>query len=221
MISSNAPRAFSSESPIEQAEDAHRLAPVWNGFLHEFRNHLTVLMAATSELRAELPPALALQVGDAVFQTERNVQGLTALVALVDASMRTVEPVIAPLGGIVDRAVRLATPAVGSRAVITTDVPRDAGVKNRGSALEGLLAALIVDLARSHGGGDGAELGRSPRVHVSADVGRRGLTIEIACEGARFSSTSWRYALATEIAAKLDADLVQADEASAYVVQLR
>jgi hypothetical protein len=220
MISSNATRSFLADSPIENADDARRFAPVWNGFLHEFRNHLTVLMAATSELRSEIPPALALHVGDAVFETERNVQGLTSLVALVDASVRTVEPIIAPLGAIIDRALRLAAPSVG-RATITADVPRETGVRNRGSALEGLVAALIVDLARSHGGADAAELGRSPRVHVSGDASRRGLALEIACQGARLDRSSWRFALATEIAAKLDADLTPADEGSAYVVQLR
>ena len=230
MISSSTTRSLFSERTADLDAEAHRLAPgltVWNGFLHEFRNHLTVLMAATSELRAEIPPALAWKVGDAIFETERTVQGLTSLVGLVDASLRAVEPVIAPLGEVVDRALRLAAPAAGRRTTIAAQVPREVGVRNRGSALEGLLAALVIDLAKSHVGGRadiGSEIGRQARVRIDADVGRRGLAIEIACEGAHMdasSSSSWRRALATDLALRLDAALTVHPEDSAYVVQLR
>ncbi len=179
-------------------------------------------MAVTSELRAEIPPALALQVGDAVFETERNVQGLTSLVALVDASMRTVEPLIAPLGDVVDRAVRLAAPSAGRCTSIVTRVPRALGVRNRGMALESLLAALIVELARSHDGtGANGDGGRAPRVSLDAELGRRGLSIEVACTGAHLDPSSWRVALAAELAAKLDVTLTPVAEASAYIVQFR
>jgi hypothetical protein len=234
MISSSTTRSLFSDPSADLDADVHRPDPgltVWNGFLHEFRNHLTVLMAATSELRAEIPPALAWKVGDAIFETERTVQGLTALVGLVDASLHTVEPVIAPLGDVVDRAVRLAAPAAGRRTAIAAQVPRELGVRNRGSALEGLLAALVVDLAKSHAGarrnggaGDGGSDGPHARVRIDADVGRRGLAIEIACEGAHMdasSSSSWRRALATDLALKLDAALTVHPEDAAYVVQLR
>ena len=209
-----------------------RSAPVpsvWKGFLHEFRNHLTVLMAATSELRAEAPPAFALRVGETIVQMERHVQGLTELVAFVDASMHAGDPIIARLGDVVDRAVGLAGPVSGRSVSITTRVPRDTGVRNRGSLLECLLAALVADLARSgpgkpEGRPDGKAEGTSepvgvPVVVVEADVDRRGLAIEVARPGARVDASSWRFALAAELAARLDVTLTSAPGASAYVVQ--
>jgi hypothetical protein len=194
---------------------------VWNGILHEFRNHLTVLLAATSELRAQIPPALALTVGDALCETERHVQGMTSLLALLDASMRTVDYLIAPLGGVLDRAVRLAAPIAGPRVTITAHAPpRDAGVRNRGAALESLIAVLILDIARAPCANDVAPA-RAPHVRVVAEVGRRGIVIEIASPGARLDLSSWRLTLAAELAAKLDAVLTPSPEASAYLVQLR
>ena len=232
MISSQSTRSLSLDPSADHADlgaDAPLIGPVWNGILHEFRNHLTVLAAATSELRAEIPPALALRVGDALCETERNVQGLTSLLALVDASIRTVEPLITELGGVVDRAIRLAAPAAGRRVSITADVPRKAGVKNRGSALECLLAVLLLDLARAqvkHVQLDGKdhEISRAPRIHVEAEVGRRGLAICLESDGASPSPDSWRFLLASDLAAKLDAKLVsssQTAEVGSYVVQFR
>jgi hypothetical protein len=195
---------------VGDAADADRVEPasrVWHGFLEEFRNHLTVLAAATD---------------DAIFETERKVRGLTSLVALVDASVDgaagSLEPVIATLGTIVDRAVRLAAPASGPRTSIVVRVPRASGVRNRGAALEGLVAALIIDLAKAPGPGDS---GRSPLVHVDADLGRRGLAIEVSCGGARLdrSPRSWRFDLASELADRLGATLTVVPEISTYVVQ--
>ena len=231
MISPSNTRALLHDSPVEHGTDAHPIASVWNGFLHEFRNHLTVLMSATSELRAELPPSPAQRVGEAMAEMDRNVQGLTTLVALVDASVRSSEAIVTPLGDVVDRAVRLAGSSAGRRVSITTQVPRAAGARNKGAALESLLAALIVDLARSHEAAGGVDA--APRVRVDGEVGRRGLTLEVACAGARFDARgtqpvpslqplhSWRLGLAAELARKLDATLTSHPEASAYVVQLR
>jgi hypothetical protein len=220
MLSPNSTRSFLSDSSTDHGADARRPSPVWNGVLHEFRNHLTVLLAATSELRAQIPPALESSVGDALCDAERHVQGMTSLLALLDASMRSADSLITPLGAVVDRAVRLATPAAGQRATITSHAPRDAGVRNRGSALEGLIAVLILDLARAPYANDVAPT-REPHVSVTAEVGRRGISIEIVSAGARLDPASWRLALAAELAAKLDAVLTPSPEASAYLVQLR
>jgi hypothetical protein len=246
MISSQLPRSFLHDSPAERPNpdaDERRFVPVWNGILQEFRNHLTVLMAVTSELRAEIPPALALQVGDAVVETERNVQSLTALLALADASVRTVEPLISELGEVVDRAIRLAAPAAGRRVSIVANVPRRAGVKNRGSALECLLAALLVDLARSslaRGSsrpvqrvqldGKDHEIAHAPRIRIDAEVSRNGLAIYVESDGPRPAPGSWRSLLAADLAAKLDATLTASTEpassagggeVAAFVVQFR
>jgi hypothetical protein len=227
MMSTSSIRSLLSNLSVESDADARRIdpsSPVWNGFLDEFRNQLTALMATSRELGAEAPQAS--EVGDAVFEAERKVRGLTSLVALVDASVdasvRTIEPIIAPLGVIVDRAVRLAGPSAGPRTSIVVSVPRAAGVLNRGAAFEGMLAALIVDLARSHAGARvdvDVDAGRPPLVRVEGDAGRRGLAIEVSCDGARPDSSSWRFVLATELAAELGASLAISVESSAYVVQ--
>jgi Pentapeptide repeats (8 copies) len=201
MISPNSTRTSLSESSADHALDADRLVPVWGGVLHEFRNHLKALMTAT-------------------------------LLALVDASVRTFEPLISSLGEVVDRAVRLAAPAAGRRLSLTTHVPREVGVRNRGAALECLMAALIIDLARAdlaradlaRADLARADLGgasRSPRVRVDAELGRRGLAIEIASDGVRPDPGSWRLLLATDLAAKLGATLVSQPEVAAYVIQFR
>jgi hypothetical protein len=227
MIATKSTRAFLSNPAASDDADSDRIdpaSPVWHGFLDEFRNNLSVLAAATDGLREDVSPGLVEEIGDAVFDTERKVRGLTALASLADASAGSIEPILAPLGLIVDRAVRLAAPASGGRASIVVSIPRALGVKNRGAALEGLLAALMMDLAAGHAPADAraaGELERPPLVRVDADAGRRGLTIEVSCSGARLdaSARSWRFTLASELAARLGATLTVEPEAFAYVVQ--
>lgn len=206
--------------PVEDhGDELPPVVAVWNGILREFRNHLTVIMAAADELRAEMPPAIAFQMGDALGETERSVEGLSALVALVDAAVRTVEPTICDLDGVFQRAIRLATPSVGRRVSLSVAPGDRAGIKNRGSALECLLAALIVDLARA-GARDGVD-DRSPRVSLRAEATRASLAIEVESDGARPAAGSWRLLLARELASKLGATILPQPEPAAYVVQFR
>jgi hypothetical protein len=243
MISSNSTIPIRPDPPAghaDQGEDLMQIVPVWNGILHEFRNHLTVLMAAATELRAEMPPTMALQVAEAVTETERNVQSLNSLIALVDASVRTVEPVISDLDETIDRALRLAAPSVGRRVSLTamSRTGRKGGVKNRGTALECLLAALIVDLARGAEGrvgegrvgegrvgegqtGKAGQPPRCPSIQVQAEIGRGLLTIEIESNGARPVPGSWRFLLAKNLATKVDATIVPDPDVPGYLVQFR
>jgi hypothetical protein len=222
MLSPNFSRPLRADLRADQGAEPPRLAPVWNGILLEFRNHLTGLMAAATELRTEIPPSLALQVGQAVGETERNVQSLSSLLALVDASVRTVEPLISDLDGILDRAIRLATPALGRRATISAKTGHKVGVKNRGSALECLLAALIVDLARAQSRIDGNSVERAHPVHleIHPEISRGSLAIEIESDGPRPQAGSWRFLLACDLAAKLDAEIALASDVAAYVVHV-
>jgi hypothetical protein len=224
MISSKSTRTLPADSSANQGEDERRLVPVWKGFLHEFRNHLTVLMAATSDLRADVLPPLSPEVDMAISEAERTVAGLTSLATLMDASMLNAEPLIARLGEVVDRAVRLAAPFAGRRASITTNGPRDTGVRNQGSALESLLAVLIVEAACSQEAARAPDLAgpaASPRVRIDAEVGRQGIAIEVTGDGSRLDPSSWRLDLAAELAMKLDATLTAHPDGGAYVVQLR
>ena len=208
------------ETLVDRRDDHPRFAPLWNGILHEFRNHLTVLTAVASELRSEIPPALTLPVGEAVGETERSVQSLASLLALVEASTWTVEPVIADLDDVIERAIRLAAPVVGRRVSITAKLGRRSGVKNRGSALECLIAALIIDLARPTDI-QSVEVGRPCQIAVYVELSRASLAIEIESDGARPAAGSWRFLLARELAEKLDATVSSPDDVPAYVVQFR
>jgi hypothetical protein len=203
-------------------ENVRQLAPLWNGLLHEFRNHLSTLTAATTELRGEIQPSFSVHLAAAVAETERSVQSLTSLIALVEASVRAVEPMISDLDGVVERAIRLAAPAVGRRVSITAQLGRKTGVKNRGSALEGLLASLIVDLGRAYAAeSHGLEAPRPHEVRIHAELSRSGLAIEVSSDGARPSASSWRYLMARELADRLDATLSVSPDASTFLVQFR
>jgi len=216
MSSSSSLLSIPPDSLAERTPDSISDVSVWNGILHEFRNHLTVLMAAANELRAETPPALALQIGEALGETERSVEGLTSLVALIDASIRTVDSLVCNLDDVLARAVRLAAPAVGRRVTLQVRRGNDrTGIKNRGSTLECLLAALVVDLARAGGHG------RAPTVTLEAISCRGSLAIEIESDGAPPAAGSWRFLLARELAAKLGSSIHSQRDASAYVVQFR
>jgi hypothetical protein len=202
------------------ADELAVFEPIWSGALHEFRNHLTVLLAAANELRASLPAAIALDVADAVAETERNVQNLSSLVAQIDAVVKSGEPLISDLDEMIERALRIAAPALGRRVSVSVSKGRKAGARNRGATLECLLASLIVDLARAADTRT-ADASRRPRLQINVEVGRGALIVEIESNGGRPPAGSWRFLLATELAAKLDASVAPHPDLPGYVVQFR
>jgi hypothetical protein len=148
------------------------------------------------------------------FRNRTADQGLTSLVTLIDASMRSEDPIISDLHGVVSRALDIAKPdmaAAGRLVCVTTHVSARTGVKNCGSALECLLAALLVDLAH----------GRVSNLRLYADVARGSLEIEIEGDGPRPPVGSWRFLLACDLAARLGATIVSPPETASYVVRFR
>jgi hypothetical protein len=220
MLPSSQKLSIAANPAPDQGGTGGAVAPVWNGILHEFRNHLTVLLAATTELRAEMPASMALQVAEAVTETERNVQSLGSLITFMDASVTEAEPLICDLDGTIERALRLARPSVGHRVSVTASRGRKAGVRNIGSALESLLASLIVDLARA-GEGKASDLSRCHSIVVRTEQGPRSMAIEIESTGVRPAAGSWRHLLASDLAVKLGAVIVPHPESPGYVVQFR
>src|SRR5579863_8378356 len=101
------------ESGVEADPELVRFVPVWDGILHEFRNHLTVLLAAAGEIRAATESVGTRQISAALAETEWNVERLNALVGFVEAAVRDGSSVIADLDDVVERALRLAAPALG------------------------------------------------------------------------------------------------------------
>jgi hypothetical protein len=203
----------------ERRDEASDFAAIWNGILHEFRNHLTVLLASATEMRAALPPTLAVDVAAAVTEAERNVQSLSALLTQLDAAMSAGETLISDLDEMLERALRIAAPSFGRGISISVTKGRKAGVKNRGAALECLLSALLADVARVAEAKPGET--RRPELSVDVDVGRSMLTVEIASNGSRPSPGSWRLALASQLASRLDATIGPHPEVAGYVVQFR
>jgi hypothetical protein len=243
-ITGTAPRrAPGPETLDEMPGERPRFVDVWNGILHEFRNHLKVLANAATELRAEMPPSLALHVTEAVSETERNVQSLGTLLSLADASLRETAPrarasrerereeeeggddgagfVVTGLDQVLERAIHLAAPAVGRSVSITVVRGPGIGVKNRGNALECLLAAIIIDLARAAEGRNVDAALRAPRIGLRAEAGRGGLAIEIESSGLPPVAGSWRALLANGLAARLDATLTTLSGGAGYVVSLQ
>jgi hypothetical protein len=239
-ITGSAPRrAPGPETLDEMPGERPRFVSVWNGILHEFRNHLKVLAATATELRAEMPPALALHFTEAVSETERTVQSLGTLLSLADASLREVESrrlesreaesreddrdagfIVSGLDQVLERAVHLAAPAVGRSVSITVLRGPGIGVKNRGNALECLLAAVIIDLARASEGRNVEAALRAPRIGLRAEAGRGGLAIEIESSGLPPVTGSWRALLASDLAARLEATLTTLPGSAGYVVHL-
>jgi nitrogen-specific signal transduction histidine kinase len=220
-ITGPAPRRGPGPETLDEMPGEHsRFTDVWSGILHEFRNHLKVLSAAATELRAEMPPSLALHVTEAVSETERNVQSLGTLLSLADVSLREAESVVTDLDQVLDRAIRLAAPAVGRAVSIIVVRGPHVGVRNRGNALECLLAALIIDLARAADGRNVEAALRAPRIGLKAEAGRGGLAIEIESNGLPPVAGSWRTILASDLAARLEATLSPLPEGAGFDVQL-
>jgi hypothetical protein len=205
------------ESGVEADPELVRLVPVWDGILHEFRNHLTVLLAAANEIRVATPPSGIRAIADALAETESNVLRLNALVGFVDAAMRDGTTVIADLDDVVARAVRLAAPTVG-RTTVSLHKERRTGVANRGSAFESMLAALLIDLAQADprsSSPDGGPL--QIDIHVEATRGALVLSIESA--GQRPPVDSWRFALSSELAARIGATITTLPDGAGYLVR--
>ncbi|HEX3905740.1 MAG TPA: hypothetical protein VH853_23140 [Polyangia bacterium] len=195
-----------------------RAAPVWDGILGEFRNHLTALLAVASEIRAAAPLTGPGQIAGALAETEWNIQRLDALVGFVDGVLRDGTPVIADLDDVVERALRLAAPTLG-RTSVSVHKERRTGVSNRGSALESLLAALLVELVRAEG--KGVSAGERPlQIEIHVEVTRSTMFLSIESDGRRPSVESWRFALASDLASRLGATVATLPDGAGYLVRL-
>jgi hypothetical protein len=194
------------------------LVPICSGIIHEFRNHLTLLSAATTEVKAvTASPTTVPEILTALIETESNVQRMTALMAFIDAAVTSGTPATVELDGVIERALRLVAPALG-RVAVSFNKANAVRVRNEGAALECLLAGLIVELARA-----GMET-RDPiyrqQIDVFADVGRGAIVVEIDSSGRRPPAGSWRVALARELAIRVGASVTAPAAGAGFAVQL-
>lgn len=204
------------ESGVEVDPELVRLVPVWDGVLHEFRNHLTVLLAAANEIRVATPPAVVRGIADALAKTESHVHRLNALLRFVDAAMKDGTPVIADLDDAVARALRLAAPTVG-RTTVSLHKERRTGVANRGSAFESMLAALLVDLAHADPQSSSAD-GGPLQIDIHVEATRGALLLSIESTGRRPAVDSWRFVLSSDLAARIGATIATLPDGAGYLV---
>jgi hypothetical protein len=207
-----------ADSPILTDPDPVPLAPIWDGILREFRNHLTVLLAVAGEIRTASPTANAGAAVTALAEAEENVQRLDALVGFVDAALRNGTKVVADLDDVFERALRLAAPALG-RTSVSLHKDRRTGIANQGTALEAMLAALLIELAQA-GGRDREGTSDRPRaidIHVEATRGAMFLSLE--SDGRRPGVGGWRFALACDLAVRLGAAVTPLPDTAGYLVR--
>src|SRR5262245_43962255 len=197
--------------------DLGEFVPIWSGILHEFRNHLALMLAATTEVRIVTAPAVVPEISRALTETEWNVQRMSALVAFVDAAIRGGAPATADLDAVIERALRLAAPALG-RVAVSFNKPRRIDVRNRGTALECLIAGLIIELARV--GSETLAPNCRQQIDVFADVGRGSTVLEIDSGGISPSPPSWRVALAHDLATRIGASVTTPAASAGFVVRL-
>ena len=205
------------ESGVEAEPELRRLVPVWDGILHEFRNHLTVLLAAANEIRVATPLGGTRGIAEALADTESNVHRLNALVEFVDAAIRDGTPVIADLDDVVARALRLAAPTLG-RTTVSLHKERRTGVANRGSAFESMLAALLVDLAQADPQSS-SPVGARLQIEIHVEATRGALVLSIESSGQRPPVDSWRLALSSDLAARIGATVATLPDGAGYLVR--
>jgi hypothetical protein len=204
--------------------DARDLSPLWIGVLREFRNHLGQLAAATAEVKAlTLSSAVVPEIAPALHATEWNTQRLNALVAFIEAAVRGGPPATVDLDQVIEGALRLAAPALG-RVAISFDKPHRIDVRNRGTALESLIAGLIVELAQAGAKSTDPSYRLQIDVHANLGIGigagRGAIVLEIDSSGLRPSSGSWRVALAHDLASQIGATVSAPPDFAGFVIRL-
>ncbi len=204
------------ETPGNRDGQLHQVTSVWNGILHEFRNHLTVLLGTATEIRVALPYDAGREVAEALGETEWNVQRLNALVGFLDAVLREGSQVVADLDDVVERALRLAAPTMG-RTAVSVHKDRRMGVPNRGAALEALIAALLIDLVRTDRRACATD--RRLQIDIRAEATRTALNLSVESDGRRPPSDSWRLSLAYELAGRVGASLEPLDDLAGFRVR--
>lgn len=212
--------------PVARANPSKRMASetgdvthIWGGILDEFRNHLSLLAAATTEVRAVTPSAVVPEISEALMKTDWNTQRMKALVAFVDAAVRGGAPAVVDLDKVIEGALRLAAPALG-RVAVSFNKPHRIDVRNRGTALESLIAGLIIELAHAGTKSADARLRQQIDVHALAGVGRGPTVLKIDSSGLCPRPASWRVALAHDLASQIGATVTTPAAFAGFVVLL-
>ena len=203
--------------------DPLRFASVWSGVVHEFRNHLTLLLAGTTEVRAGLPASVAADLVETLDDMEGSVQSINALLGALDSAMKEGDQLLCEVDVVIERALAMAAPTLGG-VNITVKKSRPAAVKNLGTAVECALSALLTDLARAS---DFRRRGPSlvpmvpPQIRINVQAERGSLTIEVESSASTPPPSSWRLSLATYLAARVGCTLERLPTRPAFVFRFQ
>ena len=191
--------------------------------MHEFRNHLTLLLAGTTEVRAGLPASVAADLAETLDDMESSVQTINNLLSAMEGAVKGGEQVICDVDVLIERALAMAAPVLGPRANVTVSKGRPAAVKNRGNALECALAALIADLGRvSEFRQRGTEvLTAVHQIRVKVIPERGTLTIDIESTASAPPQISWRVLLAEYLAGKVGCTVERPPERAAFLLKFQ
>ncbi len=205
------------------AADPVRFATVWNGVVHEFRNHLTLLLAGTTEVRSGLPASVAADLAETLNDMESSVQNINALLGALDSAMKDGDQLLCEVDVVIARALAMAAPTLGG-VNITVKKSRPAAVKNLGTAVECALSALLADLARASDfrrRGNGLLPIVPPQIRINVQAERGSLTIEVESSASAPPPTSWRLLLATYLAARVGCTLERLPARPAFIFRFQ
>ena len=193
--------------------------------VHEFRNHLTMVLAGATELRSTLPTAQAARYADTFQDMESSVHFLDVLLTWMDASFTTGPQAIAEVGDLLRRAHGLAAPGLRPRVTFAIE-PHPAGVRNRGAAVECALAALITELGRvpdpHRATGDSMSRPTGWEVRATVKAERGAVAVILTSTAAQPAPNGWRVMLAEGLLSGLGARVEPLRTGGAgYVVRFR
>jgi hypothetical protein len=206
-------------------DGGHDMGPFnacWPGMVNEFRNHLTIFLAGTTELAATLPGAVAAQFADRLNDMEASAEFLQTLLVWMDASISGGTQVIADVADVLRRAESLAATGLPARVSVRLDL-RPAGVRNRGAAIECALAALITELGRVPNPWPPEHNGAPDGFEVRASVYPRpgAVTIALSSGAEQPPSGGWRVSLAKALLAEVGGTVEPLRDGAGYEVRFR
>jgi len=195
--------------------NAGPLGGCWAGMLNEFRNHLTIFLAGSTELSEALPGNVAVQFADRLDDMEASAEFLQTMLVWMDSSISGGTNAISDVTEVFRRTEMLASTGLSARTSVRFE-SKPAGVRNRGASLECALAALITELGRlppRMADPFGPVPRQEIRVSVSPQRGALTIFVETTAERSR-AVPGWRVALARVLVAQLGGALEPLDGAA-------
>ena len=192
------------------------LGELMAGIVHEFRNHLTLLLSSTVIVRRDVGQVPQAEIAEVLDDMETSLLHVTALVRTVESVVAGPGTLVGSASDLVHRAVRLAAPSLRSKTQVRIDGQCGTALPSRGAALECALALLLVELA--------GEDGRSAlEVTIRTEADAAAAVIELRADMPRRRGGGRRAALAGRLIGQAGGSLRDAPEASGlprYVLRL-